>query len=176
MGSNNFPKIKFRIFLTWRSVLVISVIVPRWWYHLRICTLGQFVIFHDITGYRRCRFLQIICIYMKFWWSCAIGNYKRFRIIRISGTLALRMTVLESSMAAPDFSWLSKRSFPLVNVLWTFLGFKYLAEIESPKSPKLIQITEIINFRLPFPPTTILIHHYKIVISFNDEMLILANP
>jgi hypothetical protein len=33
-----------------------------------------------------------------------MASYQRFRIINISGTLALRMTVLESSMAAPDFS------------------------------------------------------------------------
>ena len=30
VSSDNFPKIKFRIFLTWRPVLVISVIVARW--------------------------------------------------------------------------------------------------------------------------------------------------
>ena len=39
-----FQKIKFRIFLTWWTVLVISVIVPVWWYHLHIFSLSQFEI------------------------------------------------------------------------------------------------------------------------------------
>ena len=30
---------KFKIYLTWQSFLVISIIVPVWWYHLRICNL-----------------------------------------------------------------------------------------------------------------------------------------
>ena len=50
-----FQKIKFGIFLTWRTVLVISVIVPLWWYHLRITNLGNIMIFFDITGSERNR-------------------------------------------------------------------------------------------------------------------------
>ena len=39
--SNNFPKIKFRIYLTWWLVLTISIILPEWWYHLYIWIWGN---------------------------------------------------------------------------------------------------------------------------------------
>ena len=39
---------------------MISVIVPRWWYHLHIATLGKVVIFYGITGFQRRCFLITI--------------------------------------------------------------------------------------------------------------------
>jgi hypothetical protein len=48
VGSNNFPKIIFRIILTWQPVFMISQVWARLEYHLHIKTLGEFVIFLDI--------------------------------------------------------------------------------------------------------------------------------
>jgi hypothetical protein len=45
VGSNNFPKIIFRIILTWQPVFMISQVWARLEYHLHIRSLGKFVIF-----------------------------------------------------------------------------------------------------------------------------------
>jgi hypothetical protein len=39
---------------------MISAFLPELGLHLHICSLGQFVIFYDITGFQRRGFLQII--------------------------------------------------------------------------------------------------------------------
>jgi hypothetical protein len=39
---------------------MVSVLLPELWLHLRICTLGEFVIFYDITGSERNGNLPII--------------------------------------------------------------------------------------------------------------------
>jgi hypothetical protein len=63
VGPNNFPKIIFRIILTWQPVFMISQVWARLEYHLLICTLGEFVIFFDITGFERNQNLPIISIH-----------------------------------------------------------------------------------------------------------------
>ncbi len=57
---NGFTMIEINISLTWQLPNVISVIIPELWLHLRICSLGKFVIFYDIKGFQRRGFLQII--------------------------------------------------------------------------------------------------------------------
>jgi hypothetical protein len=52
-----------KIYLTLQSSNMISVIEAVLWLHLRICTLGKFVIFYDITGFKRRGFFHIISIY-----------------------------------------------------------------------------------------------------------------
>ncbi len=52
--------VNFQIYLTLQSPNMISVIEAVLWLHLRICTLGKFVIFYDIAGFERGGFLQII--------------------------------------------------------------------------------------------------------------------
>ena len=56
-------KIRINIFLTWNRWIVISVILSGFEYHLRICSLSQFVIFYDITGFEKRGILQIISIF-----------------------------------------------------------------------------------------------------------------
>ena len=49
LDENGFTMIKMNISLTWQLTNVISVIISELGFHLRICSLGQIVIFYDIT-------------------------------------------------------------------------------------------------------------------------------
>jgi hypothetical protein len=49
VGPNNFPKINFRIILTWQQVFMISQVWARLEYHLHICSFGQLVLLAKIT-------------------------------------------------------------------------------------------------------------------------------
>ena len=56
---------------------MVSVLLPELGLHLRICGLGQFVIFYEITDFLRGGFLPIISMYLESadsWFSGNISN------------------------------------------------------------------------------------------------------